>query len=97
MAAQLNPSDSLHWFTSSPMQPNSKASSIQRDNDYLLWHGRMGHCSRNTLHHAFNHVSGIPKLDVPSNLQPCHGCSLGKATEQPFPPSISQLALNIFG
>ena len=63
------------------MQPDSKASSIQRDNNYLLWHGRMGHCSRNALCHAFNHVSGIPKLDIPPCLRPCRGCSLGKATE----------------
>ena len=89
-AEQLNQSDSLHWFSSSLMHPNSKASSIQRDNDYLLWHGPMGHCSCNTLCHTFNHVSGIPKLDVPPNLQPCHGCSLGKATEQPFLPSTSR-------
>ena len=67
-AAQLNPSDSLHWFISSPMQPESKASRIQQNNDYLLWHGCMGHCSCNALHHAFNHVSGIPKLNVPPNL-----------------------------
>ena len=39
---------------------------------------------------AFNHVSGIPKLDVPPTLQPCHGCSLGKATEWPFPPSTTR-------
>ena len=67
-AAQLNSTDSLHWFSSSLMQPDSKASSIQRDNNYLLWHGRMGHCSHNALRHAFNHVSGIPKLDVPPTL-----------------------------
>ena len=90
MAAQLNSSDSLHWFSSSPMQPDSKASSIQRDSDYLLWYGCMGHCSHNAHHHAFNHVSGIPKLDVPPTLRPCRGCSLGKATEQPFPPSTTR-------
>ena len=90
MAKQLNQSDSLHWFSSSPMQPNSKVSSIQRDNDYLLWHGRMGHCSRNALRHAFNYVSGILKLDVPPTIRPCCGCSLGKATERPFPPSTSR-------
>ena len=90
MAAQLNSSDSLHWFSSSPMQPDSKASSIQRDDNYFLWHGCMGHCSRNALCHTFNHVSGIPKLDIPPTLQPCCGCSLSKATEQPFPPSPSR-------
>ena len=87
-AKQLNQSDSLHWFSSSLMQPDSKASSIQRDNDHLLWHGHMGHCSRNALRHAFNHVSGILKLDVPPTLRPCHGCSLGKATERPFPVTL---------
>ena len=81
MAAQLNSSDSLHWFSLSPMQPDNKASSIQREDNYPLWHGRMGHCSCNALRHAFNHVSGIPKLDIPPTLRPCRGCSLGKATE----------------
>ena len=68
MAAQLNSSDSLHWFLLSLMQPDSNASSIQQDSDYLLWHRCMGHCSHNALCHAFNHVSGIPKLDVHPNL-----------------------------
>ena len=90
MAEQLSQSDSLHSFLSLLMQPDSKASSIQRDSDYLLWHGCMGHCSCNVLHHTFNHVFGIPKLDVPPNLQPCCGCSLGKAMEQPFPLSTTR-------
>ena len=50
----------------------------------------MGHCSHNTLHHAFNHVSGLPKLDIPPNPWHCCGCSLGKATERPFPPFTSR-------
>ena len=87
---QLNSSDSLHWFLLSPMQPDSKASSIQRNSNYLLWHGHIGHCSHNAHHHAFNHVSGIPKLDIPPTLRSCCRCSLGKATEQPFPPSITR-------
>ena len=77
-------------YLSSPVQPDSKASSIQRDSDYLLWHGHMGHSSHNTLCHTFNHVFGILKLDISLNLCPCCGCSLGKATESPFPSSTSR-------
>ena len=75
-AVQLIPSETLHWFLSTAMTPGSKATSIQSNQDYVLWHYHMGHCSCNALHHAPDHVSGIPKLDIPPMLSPCHGCHL---------------------
>ena len=90
MAEQLVPSETLHWFLSTAMTPGSRATSLQLNQDYVLWHYRMGHCSCNALHHAPDHVSGIPKLEIPSMPPPCHGCALGKAHERPFPPSDSR-------
>ena len=89
-AEQLIPSDTFHWFLSTAMTPDSKAASIQLRQDYVLWHYRMGHCSRNTLCHALDHVSGIPKLEITFKDPLCHGCLLGKAHEQPFPPLDSR-------
>ena len=67
--------------------PTSKATSIQLDHSYLLWHYCMGHCSCNALHHVPDHVSGILKLEIPPMPPPCCGCLLSKVHEQPFPPS----------
>ena len=39
---------------------------------------------------APDHVSGIPKLEIPPKEPLCHGCLLGKAHEQPFPPLESR-------
>jgi hypothetical protein len=89
-AEQLNSSDSLHWFTLSPMKRDARATSIQKTDSYSLWHGHMGHCSRNVFRHGSSHVSGLPKLDIPTHLRPCRGCVLGKATQRPFPPSTSR-------
>jgi hypothetical protein len=50
----------------------------------------MGHCSRDVFRHGSSHVSGLPKLDIPTHLHPCRGCVLGKATQHPFPPSTSR-------
>ena len=86
MAERLIPSDTLHWFLSTAMTPGSKVSSIQSKQDYVLWHYCMGHCSRNALRHVPDHVSGIPKLEIPPKNPLCHGCQLGKAHERPFPP-----------
>ena len=72
------------------MTPGSTAASIQLNQDYVLWHYCMGHCSRNALRHAPDHVSGIAKLEIPPMPPPCCGCALGKAHERPFPPSDSR-------
>ena len=48
-AEQLIPSETLHWFLSTVITPDAKATSIQSKQDYVLWHQRMGHCSRNAL------------------------------------------------
>ena len=90
MAEQLIPSETLHWFLSTAMTPDSKAASIQLNQDYVLWHYHMGHCSHNALRHAPDHVSGIPKLEIPPKPWPCQECLLGKAHERPFPPSDSR-------
>ena len=89
-AEQLIPSEPLHWLLSTAMTPDSKATSIQSNQDYFLWHYHMGHFSHNALHHAPDHVSGIPKLEIPSIPRPCRGCLLGKAHKRPFPPSDSK-------
>ena len=68
MAEQLIPSETLHWFLSTAMTPDAKATSIQLKQDYILWHYRMGHCLHNALRHAPDHVSGIPKLEIPPTL-----------------------------
>ena len=64
MAEQLIPSETLHWFLSTAMTPDSKAASIQSNQDYVLWHNRMEHCSRNALRHAPDHVSCFPKFEI---------------------------------
>ena len=89
-AEQLIPSENLHWFLSTVMTLDTKAASIQSKQDYVLWHYHMGHCSHNALCHALDDVSGIPKLEIPPKDPLCHGCLLGKAHEQPFPPLDSR-------
>ena len=80
-ASALLSSTPLHWFRSKLIIPEGAVYSLQENNSYHLWHLRLGHTSKNTLHYAHKHLKGISTLQEPVSDGPCKGCQLGKAHE----------------
>ena len=89
-ASMRNRLDKLHLFKADAIRPSSQCDTLQKEDSYIIWHMRFGHCSHNALKHAATHLDGIPSLIVPSDWSPCKGCLLGKASQTPFPPSASR-------
>ncbi|MCO5595212.1 hypothetical protein L7F22_049251 [Adiantum nelumboides] len=56
----------------------------------LKWHYRLGHISQHALHQMKNRqlALGLPKQLTSISL--CEGCIIGKATQKPFPNSLSR-------
>jgi transposase InsO family protein len=88
-ASVLLPTTPLHWFRSTLITPGGSVYSLQAGDSTHLWHLRLGHPSRNALHHAHKHLKGIPILQDHASAEagPCKGCQLGKAHQRAFPPS----------
>jgi transposase InsO family protein len=72
--------------------------SLQAGDSTHLWHLRLGHPSKNALHHAHKHLKGIPILQDHASAEagPCKGCQLGKAHQRAFLPS-SQRSDRVLG
>jgi transposase InsO family protein len=88
-ASALLPTTPLHWFRSTLITPGGSVYSLQAGDSTHLWHLRLGHPSKNALHHAHKHLKGIPILQDHASAEagPCKGCQLGKAHQRAFPPS----------
>jgi hypothetical protein len=88
-ASALLPTTPLHWFRSTLITPGGSVYSLQAGDSAHLWHLRLGHPSKNALHHAHKHLKGIPILQDYASVEagPCKGCQLGKAHQCAFPPS----------
>jgi hypothetical protein len=88
-ASALLPTTLLHWFRSTLITPGGSVYSLQAGDSTHLWHLRLGHPSKNALHHAHKHLKGIPILQdhTAAEAGPCKGCQLGKAHQCAFPPS----------
>jgi hypothetical protein len=88
-ASALLPTTPLHWFQSTLITPGGSVYSLQAGDSTHLWYLRLGHPSKNTLHHAHKHLKGMPILQDHTSAEagPCKGCQLGKAHQCAFPPS----------
>ena len=87
-ATALSPANNLHWFQSETITLMSGiVASLVDDRSYHVWHQHFGHTSRNALHHASIHLSGVPTLTLPKDLPPCKGCQIGKMPDRAFPAS----------
>jgi hypothetical protein len=88
-ASALLPTTPLHWFRSTLITPGGSVYSLQAGDSTHLWHLRLGHPSKNALHHAHKHLKGIPILQDHASAEagPCKGCQFGKAHQHAFPPS----------
>jgi transposase InsO family protein len=88
-ASALLPTTPLHWFRSTLITPGGSVYSLQAGDSTHLWHLRLGHPSKNALHHAHKHLKSIPILQDYASAEagPCKGCQLGKAHQRAFPPS----------
>ena len=87
-AKALSPNNNLHWFQSKQITPmNSSIHSLAKEDSYNLWHHHLGHLSKNALHAAPFHVTGMPTVALPDQHTPCKCCALGKMHDYPYPPS----------
>jgi transposase InsO family protein len=88
-ASALLPTTPLHWFRSTLITPGGSVYSLQAGDSTHLWHLRLGHPSKNALHHAHKHLKDIPILQDHTSAEagPCKGCQFGKAHQRAFPPS----------
>jgi hypothetical protein len=87
-AVASSPSNNLHWFQSRSITPrDGLVNSLVKENSYELWHQHFGHPSKNALHQAPSHVTGLPTVVLSDNSTPCKGCALEKMHDRSYPPS----------
>jgi len=60
-----------------------------KKDEYLLWHHRMGHPSKNAVKHLHSATRNFKAIAIPTDLAPCSGCATGKMAEKPFALSHS--------
>jgi len=60
-----------------------------KKDEYLLWHHRMGHPSKNAIEHLHSATRNFKAVAIPTDLAPCSGCATGKMAEKPFTLSYS--------
>ena len=78
---------SIHWLMADIMNPELEMVSMTSI-DYNTWHNRFGHPGNDALRHAPDNVQGLEKkIPIPTEKIPCKGCEMGKAAQQPYPPS----------
>jgi len=61
-----------------------------KKDEYLLWHHRMGHPSKNAVKHLHSATRNFKVVKIPTDLTPCLGCAARKMAENPFTPSYSR-------
>jgi len=87
-AKALSLDNNLHWFQSNQITPvDSSINSLAKEDSYDLWHHCLGHPSKNALHAAPSHVTGMPSVALLDTDTPCKGCALGKMHDRPYLPS----------
>ena len=87
-ACASSPNNNLHWFPSESMTPiRGLNNSLVKEDSYEPWHQRFGHISKNALHQAPFHVTGLPTVNTPVTTSPCKGCALGKMHDHSYPAS----------
>jgi len=78
-AKALSPNNNLHWFQSKWFTPmNYFIHSLAKEDSYDLWHHHLGHPSKNALHTAPSHVTGMPTVALLGHHTSCESCALGK-------------------
>jgi len=87
-AKALSPENNLHWFQSKRITPtDGSIHLLAKEDSYNLWHHCLGHPSKNALHAAPSHVTGMPSVALLDTDTSCKGCTLGKMHDRPYPPS----------
>ena len=61
--------------------------SLVKEDSYELWHQHFGHITKNALHQAPFHVTGLPTVLASMDPSPCKGCALGKMHDRSYPAS----------
>ena len=61
--------------------------SLAKEGFYDLWYHCLGHPSKNALHVAPSHVTGMLFVALLKMDTPYKGCALGKMHDRPYPPS----------
>lgn len=88
----LPDSSGLYWLTGTVIRNTDSVSKISQ-NDYLLWHNRLGHPSQRIIENLHKGKTGIKsKISASYENSPCHGCLLGKSKRKAFPSSDSRAA-----
>jgi GAG-pre-integrase domain len=59
--------------------PTLSVHTLNRDAQRILWHNQLGHIHHRRISELHKHVQGIPKIDMPNELEQCPTCLLAKA------------------
>ena len=54
---------------------------------YDIVHCRLGHPSKEVIHHARKHMRNFPDVEIPNMDSICPGCAMSKLPNRSFPPS----------
>jgi hypothetical protein len=65
--------------TSTTTPSNIPVHTLNRDAQCILWHNRLGHIHHRRISELHKHVLGIPKIDMPNELENCPTCLIAKA------------------
>ncbi len=83
LEAQYNPSSNCYWTIIELHNGKHIHLNVHK---FKTWHHHFGHVGKDVLHNLPKHTKEVDAID-PADEELCDGCTLGKSTCNPFPPS----------